>query len=159
MKIEFIQPYTTKAGKVFKVGDPDDCDYSVFKNLEYEGIAKRHVYKTAAERLAAETPGKPIDPKLIEWGKRTLSDGRVQLFRRQVCTGESTYFKVGAPLPADCPQQLAQEILAAYRNLAGAETYEAWRERVDREQYDQKKKERLDLCRMGLSHLFYGDGK
>lgn len=151
MKIKFINPLSMKFGKEEHV-----------KNLVGEcliaaGEAEEVKYGSFVEMMN-DAPGRkpPVDPNIFEWGLFTRPSGAQQIFRKQVASGNTTFFKTP---PNDCPRALAEKFLALMKNDPNQETYDSWKARVEQEQHAQAKAERLNLCKMGLAHLLYGDGK
>lgn len=151
MKIRFINADSTKFGKEEHVKN------LVGECLIAQGEAEEVKYGSFVEMMN-DAPGRkpPLDPKVFEWGLFTRPSGAQQIFRKQVASGEMTFFK--AP-PSDCPRALAEKFLALRKNDPSQERYEEWLARVEQEQHAQDKADRLNLCKLGLAHLLYGDGK
>lgn len=154
MRIEYVKTFVDPGGNEHIAGTKDDVSQSTLEAYLEWKVAKRVVYKTFVEQMNDDPNRKPpVDPALVEWGTFNRPSGVVQIFRKQVASGEMTFFKTP---PADCPPELARKFLAM-ATTDNLETYEQWKERTDLEQFEQGKKERAGMRLAGLGKYLMGD--
>lgn len=155
MRIEIIKTFED-LGTVFQAGEIKNLPTSLCERYISLNVANKSDYKSYVERLANEPTSKPpVGPDVFDWGTRTLANGNVQIFRRQVCSGETSFFKEP---PSGCPADVVKHFLAMAQPGTSQETYAAWQERTQREQAEQDAREKKGLAHFrlrfsGLSHL------